>query len=125
MTEPASLILTARENCDYDEEVELSLDAAPLDLTAWTNLKMTLNIAGTSTLAFTLTQVGTAAQGIRPLSPLTAGVVRIRVDRATLAAVPDGTGLVRLTGDLVGNDPEGIRRAIADVTMVLSAGVTA
>lgn len=124
MTTPASLAVQARENADYDEIWTVTLGGLPLDLTGWTALKASFQLQGLSGIVLTLNQVATATEGLRPLSPLTAGVIRTRVLRATFAGIADGTAQMILTGDLVGVDPEGVRRTIADVTFTVPVGVT-
>lgn len=119
-TEP-DFQFTAYTSAPYDEVWEIRKDDELLDLTGWTGLTLALKQDG-GTHAVTLNQVSTAVQGVRPLTPLPYGLVRVRIDTATIAGVPAFTMPATLRGELRGTSPEGTVRRLRGVVCSIRQG---
>lgn len=118
-TADADFEFAAFSSVPYDQEWSITKNGAALDLTGWTGLSLVLKTAG-GTHTITLSQVATAVQGVRPLTPLTAGKVRVRIDAATLQAVPASRPTPILTGSLKGTNPEGLAERLEGVRCLLT-----
>ncbi len=111
-------------NTGYFRVWRLTRDGLVVDLTGWTGLKASFALEPGAAAAFTLSQVTTVTQGLRPMVPLTEGQVDVRIDAATLTGIPDTTGSFALYGDLIGVDASGTPRTIDRIIATVQRGVT-
>lgn len=127
MAQMATLTLPSHDgNTPYDEVWDLTLDtgdgAEAISSPEWSGLRADFCLQRTSEVLFSLAQVSAAVEGVRPLSD---GGWRVRIDQDTLSAAVTASGGGVLVATLLGDDAEGIERAIASVTLPIHYGTTA
>lgn len=113
----AAATLCIDKRGDYHRVWRLSHGGSPLDLSGWSSLTAEFWLAGADSAAITLSEVTTLSQGVRRLAPMADGGLDVRIRKATLAAVPDGTGdTLSLLMTLKGVNESGEEEVIVSAT---------
>lgn len=124
---PAVRELRAARNVPFGETLEFTLADEPFDFTGYTGTMQVRLYEGAAGAALVdLANVTTDVQGVRILS---GGMVQIRIDEATLAAIagqntPEAGDAQTFAYDLVLTDPAAFAQRWVKGAFVLEAGVT-
>lgn len=131
MMTPAIEPLTARRNARFDQEWEFTDNDDPFDLTGWTGaMQLRLYGAQPGSAKVDLGNVTSDAEGVWIREP-TFGIVRVRIDQATLQSAyelligaNEAGSAARLEYDLRMTTPTGAEEVWMAGEFILEAGVT-
>ncbi len=118
--------MVAISNQTYQAQISVqNTDGSPLDLTNWTNLRMQWRQPGDAEASPTinLVQVQSAIEGLFVASPAQ-GVIDMQINQATLAAIPNSSGVICCVQDLIGTNPAGVVMGLGFGLAEILLGVT-
>lgn len=128
---PATVPITVWRNARYIEEFPFEIDGEPYDLTSWSAaLQVRLYGAAGGSALISLANVTSDTQGVWIIEP-SEGIVRVRVDEATLSTLwttlggPAEAGdPITLAYDLVMTPPAGGDEVWMQGDFIIQPGVT-
>lgn len=128
---PETVPLRVWRNARHIEEFTFTVDGSPYDLTGWSGaLQVRLYGAAAGPALLSLSNVTTDVEGVWIVEP-TEGIVRVRIDEATLTALwttlggPAEAGdSITLVYDLVMTPPAGGDEVWAEGKFIIEPGVT-